>query len=97
MKILAIEKEVDGTTKEQFEPYLKEEAQRVWELYKSEIIREFYFTKHGHNAVLMLECKNEIHAYDIIESLPLVKQGLINFQIIPLAQYDGLERLFEKI
>jgi hypothetical protein len=43
MKILALEQETPGTTPEQFTPYLKAEAARVWELYKSGQIREMYF------------------------------------------------------
>lgn len=94
MKILAIEKEVDGTTKEQFLPHLKIEAQRIWELYKSGIVQEIYFGKHFHNAVLILECDDEIEAETILSKLPLVKEKLITFEILPLLPYNGFERLF---
>ncbi len=96
MKILLIEKSVEGVEDQAILPYLKEEAIRLWEVYKSGIVRDFYFTKYDHKAVLILECKDEIHAHQIAESLPLVKKGLIKFQIIPLVPYDGFERLFEK-
>ena len=94
MKILAIEKEIDGTTKEQFTPYLKLEAQRVWELHQTGVIREIHYGKSSHNAVLILECKDEIEAKEILDTLPLVKEKLITFEIIPLIPYDGFERLF---
>ena len=34
MKILAIEKEYDGKTAEDFQPHLEAEARQVWKLYK---------------------------------------------------------------
>jgi len=33
MKIIAIEKEYAGKTSEDFKPFLKSEAKKVWELY----------------------------------------------------------------
>lgn len=96
MKILAIEKENEGVIPEQFKPHFKNEAFKVWEYLKKEIIREIYFTKEGHNAVIILECKNEDEAKSILGELPLVKEGLITFTILPLVAYDGFERLFQK-
>ena len=96
MKILTIEKKVNGATEEKFVPNLKVEAQKVWELYQNGIIREIYFTKNSHNAVLILECLDENEARNILDTLPLVKEKLIAFDIIPLEPYDGFARLFEK-
>jgi len=31
----------------------------------------------------------------VLATLPLVKEGLITFEIIPLAAYPGFSRLFE--
>ena len=95
MKILAIEKEVPGVTDDKFtKEILKAEAKKVWELYQAGIIRELYFHKDEHYAVLILECKNLIAAAKHLEKLPLVKYGLIDFTFIPLSPYPGFERLF---
>jgi hypothetical protein len=95
MKILALENEVSGTTDEQFTPaILKEEALRAWELYQDGIIREIYFRTDRNEAVLILECSNILEAQVVLASLPLVKAGLISFEVIPLAPYNGFERLF---
>ena len=94
MKILAIEKEVDGTKSEDFKLHLPAEAERVWELYQADIIREIYFDKLSHNAVLILECNNETEAQEVLATLPLVKEKLITFEILPLIPYAGFERLF---
>ena len=96
MKILALEKDVSGVTAGQFPPHLQAEARRVWELYKAGIIREMYFRQEKADAVLILECTDAIEAREILNSLPLVKENLIDFEIIPLVPYPGLERLFSE-
>ncbi len=94
MKILALEKENPAIAPEKFQPYLKAEALKVWELYQSGVIRELYFRQDWHGAVLILECLDSNEANETLNSLPLVKEGLITFEIIPLTPYTGFARLF---
>ena len=94
MKILAMEVETGGIKPEQFQPHLKAEAQRVWELYQKGTIRELYFRPDRSEAVLILECGDADEAKDVLASLPLVEAGLIGFEIIPLVPYPGFARLF---
>ena len=94
MKILAIEKDTPNAKEEHFKPYLKAEAARVYELYQAGVIRELYFQQDNPNAVLMLECENPEEAQKILNTLPLVKENLIAFDIIPLKAYPGFSRLF---
>lgn len=94
MKILALEKELPGTSAGQFQPHLEAEAARVWELYRSGILREIYFRADQHSAVLVLECTTLEEARETLNTLPLVQTGLIEFDLIPLAPYTGFERLF---
>ena len=94
MKILALEKEKPNTTSEQFIPHLEAEAARVWELYNSGQLREIYFRGNRDEAVLIFECIDVEAANSILNTLPLVKEGLIEFEIIPLVPYPGFERLF---
>ncbi len=93
MKILAIEKEIVGRTKAQFEPYLRAEAQKVRELQDRGIIKEIYFTEATHEAVIIIECQDQSEAEKILKTLPLVKERLIEFNIVSLVPYDGFERL----
>jgi len=94
MKILAIENEHDGKSSDDFKPHLKDEAKAVWELYMKNFIREIYFRNDKTSAVLMLECESVEEAEKTLTELPLVKENLIYFEIIPLVAYDGFERLF---
>ncbi len=95
MKIIAIEKEIEGVNEEQFQPHLKDEAKRVWELVQEGIIREIYFTKDDNCAVIILECSDKDEADKILKTLPLVKNKLIAFDIKPLVPYNGFARLFK--
>jgi muconolactone delta-isomerase len=94
MKILALEIEVPGVTGDQFKPHLKAEAAKVWELYQAGVIRELYFRADRSDAVLVLECDSVDHASTVLNTLPLVAEGLIAFEIIPLKAYPGFARLF---
>jgi muconolactone delta-isomerase len=89
-----LEVEAEGVTPEQFAPSAAAEARRVWELYQSGIVREIYFRADRSEAVLILECADTNEAQHVLESLPLVKAELIQFELIPLAPYPGFARLF---
>ncbi len=96
MKFIAIEKELCGTSSSDFVPHLKEEAKAVYELQQSGDLREIYFREDRNEAVLILECPDLQTAREILENLPLVKNKLIDFELIPLKPYPGLSRLFTK-
>lgn len=95
MKILAIENEIEGKRKEEFQPHLKSEASEVWRLYQSDVLREIYFDTENRRAILILECRDVKEAKDRLSELPLVKEKLIQFEVIPLSPYPGYSRLFK--
>ena len=94
MKFLAIEREAPGVAPDRFQPSLEAEAVRAWELYQSGLIRELYFRADRSEAVLVLECASLEEAQQTLATLPLVREGLIAFEIIPLIPYPGFRRLF---
>jgi hypothetical protein len=96
MKILALEVELEGASPERFEPHLKAEARRAWELYQSGVIREIYFRADRSEAVLILECRDIEEGRQVLGTLPLVREGLIRFDVIPLVPYPGFARLFNE-
>lgn len=93
MKILAIEKETGGKTSADFAPYLRDEALKVLEFYEKGFIREIYFTKDDHNAVIIMECGSVSEAKQHLNELPLVQNGLISFSVTELIPYNGFSRL----
>jgi hypothetical protein len=94
MKLIALEREVPGSTPEEFQVHLEAEASRVWELYQAGMFRELYFRQDRTEAVLVLECADVEEANQVLSTLPLVKEGLITFDLIPLRPYPGFSRLF---
>jgi len=96
MKVLAIEREVPGVTAGQFTAeLLREEARAAWALHQAGLIRELYFSADQHDAVLILECSGAEEAQKCLSELPLVRAGLIRFDVMALVPYDGFARLFD--
>ena len=84
MKILAIEHDPPDVTDEPFtKPLLIAEAQRAWDLHESDVIRELYFRADRTEAVLILECTDVDEARSILDTLPLVREKLIGFELFP--------------
>jgi len=95
MKILAIEKEINGISNHEYEPHLRDESLKVLELYEDGVIREIYFDQ-SHCAVIILECNTITEAEEILNKLPLVENKLIKFEIRELKPYLGFSRLVNK-
>jgi hypothetical protein len=95
MKILAIASDLPGIKDDDFTTdILKEEAASVYELYQSGIFREMYFCEEQGEAVIVLECNSLDEARHALDSLPLVREKLIDFGLRVLTPYTGFARLF---
>ncbi len=93
--MLAIEQDIPGADPEMIRSILEAEARAAWDLKMDGTLRNIWFTP-DHRAVLMLESAGEEEARESLARLPLYREGLIGFEIIPLMPYDGFERLFDK-
>lgn len=96
MKIIALEIENEDVDPIKFKELGREEANKLWQLYKKGIVREFYFRDDENSAVLILETQNLEEAKKSLSELPYVKNELISFDLIPLKPYPGFERLFSE-
>jgi hypothetical protein len=92
MKYLALEKEVENADWSNSEGILKQEAKTALKLFEQGLIREMYFDEDK-NAVLILECNSKTEAEKTLGQLPLVKAGMINFEVRELKPYTGFSRL----
>jgi muconolactone delta-isomerase len=95
MKILAMDHLLPGVTMEQVMSQMKAEAAQAWELMKAGVIRENYLRGDGKGAVAILECSSVDEAKAIMNTFPLVKAGLIEFEFIPLELFTPLQTLFD--
>jgi hypothetical protein len=96
MKVLALGRDTAPADDPRFVEVRPAEAQRAWELYQADVIREIYFRADRPNGVLVLEVPDLVAAREAIDSLPLVAAGLIDFDLVPLKPYPGFARLFAK-
>ena len=94
MKVLAMGRDTAPADDPRFAEVRAAEARRVWELYQADVLREIYFRADRPNGVLVLEVPDLAAARKVIDSLPLVAAGLIDFDLVPLKPYPGFARLF---
>lgn len=95
MKVLALERDIPGAASGENPSLLRDEARAVWSLMQSGTIREIHFREDHSQAVIVLEAGSTTQAREILAQLPLVRAGLIEFEIIGLRPYPGFARLFE--
>lgn len=95
MKLLAIEQETTSVNWDEENEVLVNESYQVYHLFQEGIIRDIYFTE-TENAVIILECATKDEAYAILATLPLVKAGLISFEVMELRPYTGFDRIIQK-
>jgi hypothetical protein len=97
VKVLAIGHARSGISWEHIALYVGEEARRVWELYESDRVREFYLRADDQpGVVLVFECEDVTEAERLVAALPMVEAGLLNFEVIPLRPYRGFRELLER-
>jgi hypothetical protein len=94
MKVLALGRDTAPADDPRFPEVRPAEARRVWDLYQQDILREIYFMADRDNGVLVLEVPDLAAGREVIDSLPLVAAGLIDFDLVPLRPYPGFARLF---
>jgi uncharacterized protein (UPF0261 family) len=96
MQFLLLAHIVEGTPDDRIAPLLKDESLRAWELHAAGLFRSLLSRTDKRGVVGMLEAADLAAATKAIESLPLVKAGVLATEIIPLKPYVGFERLFAK-
>jgi hypothetical protein len=95
MKILVMPKPIEGVSREQLLQHAAEEIQAVWQLYAQGICREFYTRANEPGRVVMIFESESIEATNkALATLPFARLHLIDFDVIPLAPFTGLARLF---
>lgn len=96
MQFLVIARVAEGVSIEQVVTHVKAEAEAVWQKYSAEIVRSIHYIADMSGAVLMCEAANLEAMQEITAQFPMAKAGVLNFEILPLKPYTGLESLFAK-
>ncbi len=96
MKVLVLPKPMEGIPREQLLQRAGEEIRAVWDLYEQGIVREFYTrVNEPGRVVLILESASVEAAQEALATLPFAQLHLLDFDVIPLAPFVGLTRLFQ--
>lgn len=96
MKILAIDKILPTATEENIRGVVIKDALHTWVLYTKDVVREVYFRKDRPGVVLVLECPTVEDAKGILKTFPMVKAGVIDFDIIPLGHFVPFGTLLDQ-
>lgn len=96
MQFLIVARTAEGVSREQILPHVKAEAELVWEKYAAEIVRSIYYIADMSGAVLICEAADLETMQNIVGQFPMAKAKVLNFEIVPLKPYTGLEALFIK-
>ena len=94
MKILCLDKPLPGASFAKYKPHLVAETRHAWDAYKRGVLRDIYFRLDRPGVAIFLECASVEEAKSVLAELPLVKEGLIDFDIIPLGAFANWELLF---
>ena len=97
MQFLAVLKVKPDAPRDKLGPLLRPEAQKVWEMVSSNVVRLVHYIEGGHGpvgAVLMLEVGYRDEAESQLGRLPMVEHGLLSVEILPLSPFTGLATLF---
>lgn len=96
MQFLVIARIAEGISPDKALPYVKPEAEKVWEYYKTDVVRLIYYIADMSGAVLILEADSLDAAQAIVVEFPMAQNNILEFEILPLKPYTGLEALFAK-
>ncbi len=96
MQYLVILRLKPDAPREKIGPLLKPESQSAWELVQAGVARSLWYLKGGSGAVALLEAADDTEAEAHVAGLPMVREGVLTVEILPLFPYSGFERLFAR-
>lgn len=94
MQFLAVLKVKPDAPRERLGLLLRPEAEHVWRMTTSGVLRSIHFIKGPSGAVLLLEASDQKEADAHIDRLPMVQEGLLGAEVLPLEPFTGFSALF---
>ncbi len=95
MQFLVLTTDAPGVDWKHHDDLLRTEARTAYGLWQKGVIRQLWFTEEQ-DAVIILECANKRTAKSTVESLPLIKNGLLRYTLTQLSSYPGFDRLLSR-
>lgn len=94
MKILALIDVSEGASLERIGESIEDELRASWRLFKEGTLREAYASPSQTRIVFILEAENATAVKQQLVSLPLIRTGLLRFELVELLPFINWERLF---
>jgi hypothetical protein len=89
MKVVVVATRADAPA-EDFAPHMEAESKMALGMFAEDFIREIYSRKDGMGAVLVMEADSEDAVKARLDQLPLVKAGLLTYEIYAVGPYRGI-------
>lgn len=94
MQFLALSRRLEGTTPQLLAALATDEARVAWQLHAEGVLRSVHMCPDRPGSVLVLECASIEDARAALHRLPMVRAGLIDFDVSRMLPYTGWASLF---
>lgn len=94
MQFVALSRRLPGTTPEQLAAHAADEALVAHQLLSEGVIRSIHMCPDRPGSMVTLECASLADAQAALARLPMVRDGLIAFDVSRLLPYTGYAALF---
>ena len=92
-EVLVIQTPKQGVTAQQIMAVIPSEIRATVKLYLDGKMREWYSRGDGKGVIFLLDVKTEDEAREIVETLPLAKEQLMDYEYIPMGPLMPLRAL----
>jgi hypothetical protein len=96
MQFLALSRRLEGTTPEKLGAHAADEAREAWRLHTEGVLRSVHLCPDRPGSVIVLECSSLEEAQVALQRLPMVRAGLIAFEVSRMLPYTGWAALFRE-
>lgn len=96
MKIIAIDKVQPDATPDKIKETFMNEVNHTVKMYLADVVREMYFRQDRSGTVLILEAPSVEDARGLINKMPMVQAGLIDYDLIPVGPFVPLALLLDE-
>ena len=94
MQILALSRRRPGVGPEQLAPHARAEAAAAFALVEAGVIRSVHMCPERPGSMIVLECAGLDEARAALGQLPMVRAGLIEFELSRMLPYTAIKALF---
>ncbi len=84
-----LRRKLESFSEADFAPLLEGEAEAARRLHKEFHVRQIWGRTDVSGAAMMIEADSAEHVHEILAGLPLVKNGMLEVQIVGLTAYRG--------